>query len=339
MPDDLVSAVVVAWGPSPLLHRCVDSLLGSEQVDVEVIVVDNGCDEPVIRSLPDLHNVRVVSAGENLGFGGGCNLGVSKAAGRYLAFINPDAVVTPTTLAALVRALEHPDVGIATARLRLMIEPELLNSSGGAVHYLGLGWAQGFREPATNFTDGVSVPAGSGAAMAMRTEVFRDLGGFTPEFFLYHEDAELSLRVWLAGLQVEFVPDADVLHDYTFARNQDKLYYLERNRLITLVGVYQGRTLALLLPALLAYEAGMFLLSAAQGWLLQKVRGWWWIAKNRRWVLAYRRRIQHSRAVPDRVLVPLLSSHFDAGQLHLPRAAKPVDAVFAKYWDLVKSHV
>jgi GT2 family glycosyltransferase len=336
---NLVSAVVVAWGSCPLLRHCVESILLSTGVDVEVIVVDNGCDEATLSAVPDHPMVRLVVADRNLGFGGGCNLGAAKAAGSYLAFVNPDAVVAPSALAALVGALEDPDIGIATARVRLMIEPDLLNSSGGAVHYLGLGWAQGFRQPASAFADRVSVTAGSGAAMAMRSDTFRQLGGFTAEFFLYHEDAELSLRVWMAGLRVEFVPDADVLHDYAFGRHDEKLYFLERNRLLLLFGIYRRRTLFWLLPAILGFEVAIVGLATVQGWLRQKLRGWWWIGKNYRWVLDYRRRLQVSRVVGDEALVPLLASHFDAGQLQMPSAARPIDWLFAQYWEFVRARV
>lgn len=336
---DLVSAVVVGWGPCPLLRQCVESILGSIGVDVEVIVVDNGCDAAAVSSLPDHPMVRVLTADRNLGFGGGCNLGATKAVGTHLAFINPDAVVTPPALAALVSTLADPRVGIATARVRLMIEPDLLNSSGGAVHYLGIGWAQGFRQPASAFDEHVSVTAASGAAMAMRAETFQRLGGFTAEFFLYHEDAELSLRVWMAGLRVEFVPEADVLHDYAFGRHKEKFYFLERNRLLLLLGVYRWGTLLWLLPAILAFELAIVVLATSQGWLVQKLRGWWWLARNYRWVLDYRRRLQQARTVGDDAFVPLLASRFDAGQLQMPSVARPVDWMFAKYWEVVRTHV
>ena len=70
-----------------------------------------------------------------------------------LVFLNPDTVVAPGALRQLARALEDPDVGIAMARLRLLDEPEKLNSSGVQVHVTGIGWAGGFGEPADSLTE------------------------------------------------------------------------------------------------------------------------------------------------------------------------------------------
>ncbi len=327
-----VTAVVVAWGPSPHLSRCVSSILRSEGADVDLVVVDNGCPEDVLRSLPDDGRVHVLTADRNLGFGGGCNLGVTKATGDVLVFVNPDAVVSPVALSSLANVLEDPGVGIATARLRLMDEPDLLNSSGGVMHFLGFGWAEDFEKPAASVRDVRPVTGASGAAMAMRTKVFDELGGFTPEFFLYQEDLELSLRTWMSGRSVVLVPDADVWHDYSFSRNPEKYYYVERNRLLLVVSLYEKTTLILLAPALIALELGMLLLAARQRWFVQKVRGWHWIICNRRWILSHRQAVQAARNHRDSALAPLLASRFDARQVNMPLLARPIDWLLGKYW-------
>jgi GT2 family glycosyltransferase len=329
--------VVVAWGEMPLLSECVDALAASRRVDVEIVVVDNGCTDGTVDALLPGRGLRVLRPGTNLGFAGGCNAGAEVATGDVVAFVNPDAIVSPDALAALADATADPAVGIATARLRLLDEPDLLNSSGGSVHFLGIGWADGFRRPAATETMRHPVTNASGAAMAMRSEVFRRLEGFTPEFFLYHEDCELSLRTWLVGLRVEFVPEADVWHAYHFSRNIQKYYFLERNRLILVASLYQAKTLAMLAPALVALELGMVLLAAVQGWLPQKVAGWRWIVRHRRWLRDHRRRFQALRTISDRELAPLLSARFDAGQVEMPAVALPFDWALGRYWALVSA--
>ncbi|MGH9040714.1 MAG: glycosyltransferase family 2 protein, partial [Acidimicrobiia bacterium] len=202
----MISAVVVAWGEAPSLGDCVAALLASEGAAVEVVVVDNGVHDGSVAALTPDNRLRCVEAPGNLGFGGGCNLGVTAAAGEVVAFVNPDALVEPGALARLAGVLEDPTVGIATAQIRLLREPELINSAGGAIHFLGLGWAVGYGQPASRFSTGRDVAAASGAAMALRAETFAALGGFTDELFLYHEDAELSWRCWMAGWRVVYVP-------------------------------------------------------------------------------------------------------------------------------------
>lgn len=336
-PGRTVTVIVVAYGPTPLLARCVSSLLASEAIAVSVVVVDNGSIDGTVTSLEPVPALRVLVAGENLGFAGGCNLGAGAATTDLIAFVNPDAVVGPRSLAALAAALADRRLGIVMARLRLLDEPDLLNSAGGAVHFLGMSWASGFRLPAATLRVRSPVAGASGAAMAMRREVFQELGGFAAPMFLYHEDLELSLRAWLRGFRVEIVPEADVWHDYDFSRHADKLYYLERNRWVVVCTVYERRTLLLLSPAILGLESGMFAVAALQGWLPQKLRAWRWLLRNRCWIRQHRRDTQSRRVISDRQLAPLIAGRFDAGQIGLPRALRPADWLLGQYWRLVRS--
>ena len=334
-----VSAIVVAHGRTPDLTTCVERLLASVKVDVEVILVDNGCtDGSVAAAAAGSERVRVVDAGANLGFGGGCNRGVDASDREVVAFVNPDVVVEPDALFHLVGELSaSEDVGMASAAVRLQREPELMNSVGGSIHFLGLGWAEGFRQPASSplATQPRDVVAVSGACMAMRRSRFAELGGFTEELFMYHEDAELSLRCWQRGWTVRYVPDAVVHHDYEFGRNPGKLGLLERNRLVLVLTCYSARLLGLLAPALVLYEGGVFALSIAQGWSREKVRGWVWLARHARWLRNRRREVQAARRRSDRELAPLLSARFTGGQVALPAALAPGDQLLGAYWRLV----
>ena len=78
----------------------------------------------------------------------------------------------------------------------------------------------------------------------VRADRFAALGGFCEPMFAYCEDTDLSLRCWQRGWRVVLVPDAVVLHRYEFSRNPQKLFLLERNRLLMVLTVYSGRLLA-----------------------------------------------------------------------------------------------
>lgn len=328
----LVSVVVVVHHRDPGLRTCLDSVLASPGVPLEVVVVANGDD---VRDLvPADARVRLERT-ENRGFSAGCHAGVRLARGDVLLFLNPDTVLAPGSAAAFVAALDDPEVGIVSGRVRLAERPGRLNAAGVAVHFLGLGWARRCGEPADAAAQPEAVAAPSGAAMAMRREVWDRLGGLTEEYFLYHEDAELGIRCWLAGLRVVCVPAADVVHHYDFARHAAKFRLLERNRLCLVLCCYERRTLLLLLPALLAYEAGMLALAAVQGWAREKWWGWAWLFRHRRWVLAHRRALAGRRRRSDRVLVPLLATRFGGSQVALPRAFLPGDLLLGAYWRIV----
>jgi GT2 family glycosyltransferase len=154
--------------------------------------------------------------------------------------------------------------------------------------------------------------------MAVRAETFSQLGGFTEELFMYHEDVMLGWRARLAGLRVVVDPLADVYHDYEYDRNVQKHYFLERNRLIFVYSCYSPRLLALLSPVLVSVELGMLVISAKDGWL------------------RHRRETQRLRRVPDRQLALALTPRLSPTMIALPRAAKAANPVLAAYWRLVR---
>ncbi|MDP9072304.1 MAG: glycosyltransferase family 2 protein, partial [Actinomycetota bacterium] len=213
-----VTAVVLAYLAEPWLERSVASVLASEEVRADVVLVDNGCTDGAVERLDGTAGVTVVRPGTNLGFAGGCNFGADHATGEVLALLNGDAVVAPDALAALAEVAMKPDVGIATASVRLGDEPHRLNSGGNEIHFLGFSWAGRFGEEAARFVDERDVLGASGAGMALRRELWGELGGFDARYFAYHEDAELSVRCWQRGLRVVYVPQAVVIHRYEFSR-------------------------------------------------------------------------------------------------------------------------
>lgn len=323
-----LSVVVVAYRSGESLRRCLRSLR-EHAAGAEVVVVDNGG--------ADLgsEEARVVDAGGNLGYAGGAALGAREARGETLVFLNQDAVVQAGAVDALARAVAEPEVGIAMARLRLLERPELLNSRGTAVHVSGIVWAQGFEDVADGAAAG-EIPAPSGAALAMRRETYERLGGFTPELFMYLEDVELGWRAHLHGLRVVLEPHADVLHDYEFSRNAEKLALLERNRLVFVWSAYSLRLLLLLAPVLGATELATVLLAARQGWLRGKLGGWWWLLSRPGWLLRHRRETQALRRVRDRELARFLTATLDPRMIALPPGAGAYNAAVRAWWRVVR---
>ena len=213
------------------------------------------------------------------------------------------------------------------ARLLLLDRPDTLNSGGNVLHVSGMAWAGGYGEPAESVAEVRDVAYPSGAAMAIRRELFLELGGFADELFMYQEDLELAWRVRLRGLRVVVDPAADVLHEYEFGRNPRKLYYLERNRLFFVLTAYSGRLLVLAAPVIAAGEVGTLALAVREGWAREKVAGWRWLVRHAGWVRMRRRETQALRRVRDRELARWLTARIDPAQVPVPapvRAANPL---------------
>jgi GT2 family glycosyltransferase len=323
---------VVAYRSGEVLGRLLDSLEDAG----EILVVDNGGGGSEIEAAGERENVEVVSLGRNAGFAAGCNEGARRATGDALIFLNPDTVVAPGALAELVHPLEDRAIGIVSARLRLLDRPEVLNSAGNEVHVTGIAWAGLYGEPADRVSELRDVAFPTGAAMAIRRELFEELGGFTEELFMYQEDLELGWRVRLRGLRVVVNPAADVYHEYEFGRHATKHYLLERNRLVFVLSSYSPRLLLLLAPVLASTEVAMLLLALKEGWARDKLAGWGWLLRHAGWLRRHRRETQRLRRVRDRDVARYLSPVVAPGMIPVPSPVRVINPVVARYWDLVK---
>ena len=183
---------------------------------------------------------------------------------------------------------------------------------------------------------GVYAKARGGAALAIRREMFRELGGFTSELFMYHEDVELSWRAHLHGLRVVVDPSADVFHEYDFSSNPTKIAVLERNRLIFVLSAYSSRLLLLLGPVLLLGEFALLAVAARDRWFRGKLGGWWWLMSHPHWLVRHRRETQRLRTVRDRELAHLLAPTLDPKMTSLPKGTGFLNRLLGSYWSLVR---
>src|SRR5262249_10190496 len=152
----------------------------------------------------------------------------------------------------------------------------------------------------------------SGACLALPRRTWEQVGGFPAEYFLYHEDVDLSLRLRLAGGALGIEPAAVVDHDYEFGSSEHKWRWLERNRWAFLIRVYPAALLALLAPALLLTELALIPASFAAGWGRQKLAA---IGEIIRWLprlLRERRVVQATRTVTAAQFASFLTPDLDS---------------------------
>ncbi|KQZ90649.1 hypothetical protein ASD62_16500 [Phycicoccus sp. Root563] len=325
-----LSVVVVGYGDEPDLPACLAAIRRELAEGDDVVLVDNG-----VTALPDLTGVRLVTAPGNGGFADGCHLGADATAGDVLVFVNSDAVIGPGALDAMRSAVHDPGVGLATGLVVMADDPAVVNAAGNPVHFLGISWAGGFGEPSSRHQAPRDVASISGAFFAVRRTVWEELGGLDRSYFLYHEDADLSLRCWLAGLRVVFTPTAVAEHAYAFAKNPHKMFLLERNRLVTVLTSYPTPLLRRVLPALLVTEPLLLVMAVAQGWAGPKLRSWVWLVRNATAIRARRQRIQAQGGSWE-----LVASHLDS-RIHqevtsTPAAMAFLNALLARYWSTVR---
>jgi GT2 family glycosyltransferase len=291
-------------------------LVGQLRTGDALIVADNASADGTVDAVRELApEAVVIETGGNLGFAAACNRGAETASGELLCFLNPDAVVQPGWREAIEAPL-HDDRRWAAWQALVTAEGgRVVNTRGGVAHFTGIAWAGGAGEPAGGGQGSDREPGFvSGACLAVPRATFVDTGGFPAEFFLYHEDVDLSLRLRLRGGELGVEGDARVDHDYEFEKGAAKWRYLERNRWATIIRTYPPALLLLVTPALFATELALIPVSIAGGWFGQKARAWLdllgWLPR----LLGERRAIQRGRAIGAgdfaRALTPELNSPY-----------------------------
>lgn len=222
-----LSIVIVNWRSKDHLRGCLRSVQATAaDLAPQVIVVDgasfDGCGEMLASEFSE---VVFIQSQENIGFGRCNNLGFSKVASGAVLFLNPDTELKSACLQTMLAELERrPDAGILCPRILnpdgslqttcVRALPTPLNRAIDSTFFRRLlpnsrlwGIGRAFRA-----VEPIEVEAVSGAFMLMRSEVFARLNGFCPDYFMYGEDMDLCARVEKLGLQIVFVPGAEIIH-------------------------------------------------------------------------------------------------------------------------------
>jgi N-acetylglucosaminyl-diphospho-decaprenol L-rhamnosyltransferase len=335
--DDALAIVVVTHNSATHLPDLLAALAPQLRADDELAIVDNASSDST-PSVARAHCDRalVLETGQNLGFAGGCHAGAAATRAPLLLFLNPDSRPHPDCLDRLRRAAaDHRDWGAWQGAV--LLDGDLhINTSGGIVHYLGFGWAGDCDLPVTALpARDCEIAFPSGAALVIRRDAWLALGGLDRDYFMYGEDLDLGLRLWLSGHRVGLVPAARVTHSYEFDKGPSKWFYLERNRWRTVLSVYPTALLVLLAPALLAAELGLLAVAARGGWLRPKLRAQAAVLSSLPHMRRRRRIVQQNRRIGSRELASHLTASLDSP--YLAAASHPLlSAPQAAYWRLVR---
>ena len=256
----LCSIVIVNFRGAEDTIECLGALraLDWPADRLEVIVVDNASGDGSASSIrAAAPSVKLVESERNRGFAGGCNLGIHRAKGEYVALINSDARPDPGWLREAVRVLEDDRrIGCVASKV-LDWDGTHIDYVGGNINFVGQGYKLEAGDPDEGqFETSRRVLFPTGSATVIRTDVFRLLGGFDERFFMFYEDVDLGWRMNLRGYDVVYVPASVVFHRHHAAIDKfgsfRESYLLARNSLLSIYKNFGDETLsAVLAPALL----------------------------------------------------------------------------------------
>jgi len=224
-----LSLIIVNYNVKEFVQNLLYSIEKARQnLSLEIFVVDNASDDGSVDVIREkFPYVNLIANKTNIGFGAANNLAMSKASGKYILLINPDTIVKEDTFTKMIGFFEtHKDAGIAGCKV--------LNPDGS----LQLACRRSFPGPWTSFTKvtGLSsifpksrlfarynltyldenksyeVDAVSGSFMMMSKDVYKKVGGFDEQFFMYGEDIDLCYRTQKEGYKVYYFHETEIIH-------------------------------------------------------------------------------------------------------------------------------
>lgn len=237
-----ISVVIVTYNNQNEIDNCLKSIFNKTS-EVEIIIVDSDSKDDTRVLIKKYKNkVKLIELQENLGFGKACNLGVKKATGEYLIFLNPDTVILEKDFFASLATYLELNIEYGLIGPRIVNRDKTIQKSvrhlptalGAFKEYiLGQKGAYDFYQPVCQSL--CEVESLVGACIVIKKDVFEKLGGFDNKYFMYFEDLELCRSIRKTGLKVGYLPNLEIEHTVgasgfgsptlNFARKSAKKYF------------------------------------------------------------------------------------------------------------------
>ncbi len=242
-----VAVAILNWNGYELLQRFLPSVVQHTPSYAEVVVIDNGSTDESLQLLAtQFPTVRVVVLDQNYGFPDGYNRGLQQVEATYVVLLNSDVEVTAGWLDPMVSYCDaHPEVAACQPKLLAYYQRthfEYAGAAGGYIDRYGYPFCRGrifdtVEEDKGQYNDVQPIFWATGAALFVRLEVYRALGGLDASFFAHMEEIDLCWRMHLAGHEIVVVPQSEVYHlgGATLAAGNPRKTYLNfRNNLLML---------------------------------------------------------------------------------------------------------
>lgn len=219
-----LSIILVSWNTRQLLADCLDSVYAyAPSEPFEVLVVDNASGDGSAAMVKErFPQARLIESEKNVGFAQGNNLAVPLCSGEYVLLLNPDTVVKPQALDALVQFMDaHSAAGAAGSRLLNPDEtlqpschpaPTLARELWRLFHLDRIRPFGAYHMHRWDMNQPREVDVIQGASFIVRKAILDKIGFLDGRYFMYSEEVDLCYRLQKAGWKLYYVPASRVIH-------------------------------------------------------------------------------------------------------------------------------
>lgn len=322
MPPKKVSIIMVNYNGATFVGRedlkeAIESFLTTDYPNFEFIFVDNTSTDDSVKIAEETFlkhpqiPTRIIRNNKNLGFAGGCNVGIEHAEGEYICLVNnDDKAFNPNWLKELVKVIEKDEtIGAVFSKKLKWDNPDKVDARGMTINPAGIPCK-------SNVEDKVTFRLIWQTPVLFRRSLIKEIGGkfFDDDYIILHDDTDSSIRIWLAGYSIVYVPTSVVLHKRSATMKklpiQFVVFHGRKNIIQTIIKNYSMWNLMKWLPVTLSIylTATLYYLlirrfDQAEGTIKALV----WVIKNIRNILKKREIVQKKvRKVPDNVVFKLI---------------------------------
>lgn len=332
------------------LRECRDSLREQSYPKemAQVYIVDNASTEETRKYLGEHYPEAKVIISQDGNYAAANNAGLQAGildGCEYFVIANMDVRFHRDYLSELVKAIESdPQIGIVQSKILLYPKNNeewshpKINSIGNIINYLGFGFTNGYNLPDKDIVGLPEIIYASGCSFIIKKEALKRIGYYIEEFYMYHDDIEMSWRAKLAGYKIVLSPKSIVYHKYEFDRSIRMLYYMERNRYLFILTYYKLPTIILIFPALLIVDIGMFFSFIFNGWGgdLWRIYAYYYKLSTWKKIIRQRKKIKKIRVKKDKDLMMQLSGKILFQEIDNPVLKYIGNPILNAYWQVVK---
>ncbi len=240
-----VSIVILNWNGKKHLQQFLPFVLASTYSNVEVVLADNAStDDSVAFVESNYPQTKIIRLSENFGFAKGYNEALKQVEADYFVLLNSDVEVEANWIEPVIHLMEKDkSIGACQPKLRMYADRTLFEyagAAGGWLDHLGYPFARGrifdiCEKDNGQYDNEEKIFWASGAAMFVRSSVYREMGGLDEYFFAHQEEIDLCWRMQLHGYTIMACPSSVVYHlgGGTLPKGNERKVYLNfRNNLI-----------------------------------------------------------------------------------------------------------
>lgn len=335
------------------LAECRDSLrLQNYPKDLyQVYIVDNASSEDSLEYLKKHYSEAIIIPRMDGNYSAANNAGIKKAIEdgcEYFVIANMDTRMTRDWLRELVIGIERDkEIGIVQSKMLLYPKNKeewkkpKMNSIGNIINFLGFGFTNGYNESDEKIAGYPEIGYASGCSFITRKDVLDNIGFYDEEYYMYHDDIEMSTRVKLAGYKIVLAPKSVIYHKYEFSRSVQMIYFMERNRFLFIFQYYKIPTILIILPPLIVMQLGMILYFIKGKIFKSSIKVLVYFLKPNTWskIIQKRKEIGKIRKVKDKEIIKNYEGRILFQEIANPVLNYIVNPLLNIYWKIVKKLV